>query len=66
MYFSDVCTIPVNLAGLPGLVVPCGLVENLPVGLQLIGPAWGEPLLLRLGHALELSGYGVGLPTLNE
>ena len=66
MYFSDVCTIPVNLAGLPGLVVPCGLVENLPVGLQLIGPAWSEPLLLRLGHALELSGYGIGLPALNE
>ena len=62
MYFSDVCTIPVNLAGLPGLVVPCGLAGGLPVGLQLIGPAWGEPLLLRIGHALESTGCGVGLP----
>ncbi|HEY8743745.1 MAG TPA: amidase family protein, partial [Chloroflexota bacterium] len=66
MYFSDVCTIPVNLAGLPGLVVPCGLAGGLPVGLQLIGPAWSEPLLLRIGHALELSGCSVGLPPLGR
>ena len=64
MYFSDVCTIPVNLAGLPGLVVPCGLAGGLPVGLQLIGPPWSEALLLRIGHALELSGCGIGLPPL--
>jgi aspartyl-tRNA(Asn)/glutamyl-tRNA(Gln) amidotransferase subunit A len=66
MYFSDVCTIPVNLAGLPGLVVPCGLAAGLPVGLQLIGPAWSEPLLLRLGHALECTAPGIGLPALGE
>ncbi|MCL4508782.1 MAG: Asp-tRNA(Asn)/Glu-tRNA(Gln) amidotransferase subunit GatA [Chloroflexi bacterium] len=62
MYFSDVCTIPLNLAGLPGLVVPCALVDHLPVGLQLMGRAWGEAELLRIGHALEQSSGAIGLP----
>ena len=47
MYLSDVCTLPVNMAGLPGISVPCGLSDGLPVGLQLIGPAWSEARLLR-------------------
>ena len=42
MYLSDACTLPVNMAGLPGMSVPCGLSEGLPVGLQLIGAAWSE------------------------
>jgi aspartyl-tRNA(Asn)/glutamyl-tRNA(Gln) amidotransferase subunit A len=41
------------MAGLPGLNVPCGLSERLPVGLQLIGPQFSENLLFRAGHALE-------------
>ncbi len=53
MYLSDACTLPVNMAGLPGLSIPCGLSEGLPVGLQLIGPAWGELELFRLGRAYE-------------
>ena len=53
MYLSDVCTLPVNMAGLPGVSIPCGLSEGLPVGLQLIGKAWDERLLLRLGRAYE-------------
>jgi aspartyl-tRNA(Asn)/glutamyl-tRNA(Gln) amidotransferase subunit A len=53
MYLSDVLTIPSCLAGLPGLNVPCGLSEGLPVGLQLIGPQFGENTLFRIGHALE-------------
>ncbi len=53
MYLTDACTLPVNMAGLPGLNVPCGLSEGLPVGLQLIGPAWSELGLLRLGRAYE-------------
>ena len=53
MYLSDACTLPVNMAGLPGLSVPCGLSEGLPVGLQLIGPAWSEGRLFELGHAYE-------------
>jgi aspartyl-tRNA(Asn)/glutamyl-tRNA(Gln) amidotransferase subunit A len=53
MYASDLLTIPSCLAGLPGLNVPCGLSEGLPVGLQLIGPQFGENTLFRAGHALE-------------
>ena len=53
MYLSDACTLPVNMAGLPGVSVPCGLSEGLPVGLQLIGPAWSELELFRLGRAYE-------------
>ncbi len=53
MYLSDVLTIPSNLAGLPGLSIPCGLAEGLPVGLQLVGSQFGENMLFRVGHALE-------------
>jgi aspartyl-tRNA(Asn)/glutamyl-tRNA(Gln) amidotransferase subunit A len=53
MYLSDACTLPVNIAGLPGVSVPCGLSEGLPVGLQLIGPAWSELELFRLARAYE-------------
>ena len=53
MYASDLLTIPSCMAGLPGLNVPCGLSEGLPVGLQLIGPQFAENALFRVGHALE-------------
>ena len=53
MYLSDACTLPVNMAGLPGLSVPCGLSEGLPVGLQLIGPAWSELELFRIARGYE-------------
>src|SRR3954451_3882218 len=53
MYANDVFTLPVNLAGLPGLSVPCGLDEGLPVGFQVIGAAFAENRLLAIGHALE-------------
>jgi aspartyl-tRNA(Asn)/glutamyl-tRNA(Gln) amidotransferase subunit A len=53
MYLSDVLTIPSCMAGLPGLNVPCGLSEGLPVGLQLIGPQLSENTLFRVGYALE-------------
>ena len=50
MYLNDVFTIPVNLAGLPGISVPCGLSpEGLPIGVQLIGRAFDEATLLRVG-----------------
>jgi aspartyl-tRNA(Asn)/glutamyl-tRNA(Gln) amidotransferase subunit A len=53
MYLSDACTLPVNMAGLPGMSIPAGLSDGLPVGLQLIGPAWSELALLRLARAFE-------------
>ena len=53
MYLSDLLTIPSCMAGLPGLNIPCGLSEGLPVGLQLIGPQFSENTLFRTGHALE-------------
>src|SRR3954465_4423229 len=53
MYLSDACTLPVNMAGLPGISIPCGLSEGMPVGLQLIGPAWSEPSLFSLARAYE-------------
>ena len=53
MYLSDACTLPVNMAGLPGLSIPCGLSEGLPVGLQLIGAPWSELELFRIGRAYE-------------
>jgi aspartyl-tRNA(Asn)/glutamyl-tRNA(Gln) amidotransferase subunit A len=59
MYMSDICTIPVNLAGLPAISIPCGLSEGLPVGFQLIGPAFSENRILRAAHALEGAiGFG--------
>ncbi|NVB80533.1 MAG: Asp-tRNA(Asn)/Glu-tRNA(Gln) amidotransferase subunit GatA [Kofleriaceae bacterium] len=56
MYMGDVFTLSCNLAGLPGLVVPCGLSENLPVGAQLLGKPLDEATLLRVGHVIE--GFG--------
>ena len=53
MYLSDACTLPVNMAGLPGISIPCGLSEGLPVGLQLIGAAWSELELFRLARGYE-------------
>jgi aspartyl-tRNA(Asn)/glutamyl-tRNA(Gln) amidotransferase subunit A len=53
MYLSDLLTIPSCMAGLPGLNVPVGLSEGLPVGLQVIGPQFAENTLFRVGHALE-------------
>ena len=53
MYLSDACTLPVNVAGLPGISIPCGLSEGLPVGLQIIGRAWDESRLFQLSRAYE-------------
>jgi aspartyl-tRNA(Asn)/glutamyl-tRNA(Gln) amidotransferase subunit A len=53
MYMSDICTIPTNLAGLPAISIPCGLSDGLPVGFQLIGPAFSENRILEAAQALE-------------
>jgi aspartyl-tRNA(Asn)/glutamyl-tRNA(Gln) amidotransferase subunit A len=57
MYLSDIFTISCNLAGIPGLSLPCGFTKNprLPIGLQLLGQPFGEETILRLAHAYEQS-----------
>ena len=52
MYLNDIYTVTANLAGVPGISVPCGLsAERLPIGFQLLGPYWSEPTLFNLAHA---------------
>ncbi len=53
MYLSDVFTIPINIAGIPGLTVPGGFVNGLPVGMQILGKPFAEPTLLRIGYAYQ-------------
>jgi aspartyl-tRNA(Asn)/glutamyl-tRNA(Gln) amidotransferase subunit A len=54
MYLNDIYTVTANLAGVPGLSVPCGLsTGRLPIGFQLLGPYWSEPTLFKLAHAYE-------------
>lgn len=54
MYLSDIYTVSANLAGIPGISVPCGLSsEGLPIGLQLVGNFWSEDILLNLGNVYE-------------
>ncbi|MEI9998030.1 MAG: Asp-tRNA(Asn)/Glu-tRNA(Gln) amidotransferase subunit GatA [Verrucomicrobiota bacterium] len=54
MYLADIFTIAVNLAGICGVSIPCGFTSNkLPIGLQIIGPKWGEEIMLRVAHAYE-------------
>lgn len=64
MYANDICTIPVNLAGLPAISVPCGLANGLPVGLQIIGKAFDEATILRTAHAYEQATESIGEPKL--
>jgi aspartyl-tRNA(Asn)/glutamyl-tRNA(Gln) amidotransferase subunit A len=53
MYLNDFCTVPMSLAGIPAISIPCGLSQGLPVGLQLAGPAFSENRLLDAAYALE-------------
>ena len=55
MYLSDVFAAPVNLAGIPGLSVPIGFIDGLPVGMQILGPHFSEDLLFRIGHNYEVA-----------
>jgi aspartyl-tRNA(Asn)/glutamyl-tRNA(Gln) amidotransferase subunit A len=53
MYLNDYCTVPMSLAGIPAISIPCGLSDGLPVGLQIAGPAFSENKLLDAAYALE-------------
>ncbi|MCA0756789.1 Asp-tRNA(Asn)/Glu-tRNA(Gln) amidotransferase subunit GatA [Paenibacillus sp. N4] len=53
MYLNDICTIPVSLAGVPAISIPCGMADGLPIGLQIIGKAFDESTVLRAAHAFE-------------
>ena len=53
MYLSDIYTVPVNLAGLPALSMPCGKIGNLSVGLQIIGPHFSEELIFDAAQKIE-------------
>ena len=55
MYLTDAYTIPAPLAGIPGLSVPCGFSDNMPVGLQILGPYMGEDIILDVGEVYELA-----------
>ena len=64
MYLSDIYTIAVNLAGLPGMSIPCGLANGLPAGLQLIGDYFGEAKLLNVAHRYQqATGWHLQRPT---
>ncbi len=54
MYLNDIYTIGANLAGLPAMSTPCGMVDGLPVGLHLVGPHWAEESLLRMAHQYQV------------
>ena len=62
MYLNDFCTVPMSLAGIPGISIPNGLSEGLPVGFQLAGPAFSENALLDAAHALEQAIGFTGAP----
>lgn len=54
MYLNDIYTVTANLAGIPGMSIPCGLsAERLPIGFQLLGPYWSEPTLFKLAYGYE-------------
>ena len=59
MYASDICTVTVNIAGLPAISLPCGMVGGLPAGLQLIGPRFSEGRLFNVSRALEQERGGL-------
>jgi aspartyl-tRNA(Asn)/glutamyl-tRNA(Gln) amidotransferase subunit A len=63
MYLNDIFTVSADLAGLPALSVPAGLTEGLPAGLQVVGRAFDEAMVLRVGQVLESAAQFTHLPS---
>ncbi len=53
MYLSDICTLPINIAGIPAISIPAGFADNLPIGMQIMGKPFSEEILLRIAFAYE-------------
>jgi aspartyl-tRNA(Asn)/glutamyl-tRNA(Gln) amidotransferase subunit A len=53
MYISDICTLPINIAGIPAISIPAGFADNLPIGMQIMGKPFSEEILLRIAFAYE-------------
>ena len=53
MYLADVCTLPINIAGLPGISIPAGFADNLPIGMQIISKPFAEETILKIAHAYQ-------------
>jgi aspartyl-tRNA(Asn)/glutamyl-tRNA(Gln) amidotransferase subunit A len=53
MYLSDVCTLPINIAGIPAISIPAGFADDLPTGMQIIGKPFDEETLIRIAFAYE-------------
>ena len=53
MYLSDVCTLPINIAGVPAISIPAGFADGLPIGMQIIGKPFAEETLLKIAHAFQ-------------
>jgi aspartyl-tRNA(Asn)/glutamyl-tRNA(Gln) amidotransferase subunit A len=53
MYLSDVCTLPINIAGVPAISIPAGFASGLPVGMQIIGKPFAEETILKVAYAYE-------------
>jgi aspartyl-tRNA(Asn)/glutamyl-tRNA(Gln) amidotransferase subunit A len=65
MKLADICTLPVNMAGIPGISIPCGFQDGLPVGLQILGKAFAEETLLRTAYTYEqAAAWSTARPTL--
>ena len=53
MYLGDICTVTINLVGIPGITIPCGFADGLPVGMQILGKPFSEELLFNVAHSFE-------------
>ena len=53
MYLTDVCTLPINSAGLPAISIPAGFADGLPIGMQIIGKPFSEETILKVAHAYQ-------------